>query len=149
MRLEGPDMQQIATERVQPGGVRGVDIAALYSQHQGDGYELYARHSNNQLVRMLKAVDFDVGFCRGKGQYLYDGNGTRYLDLLSGFGVFAIGRNHPMVRAALQSVLNGNLPNLIQMDAPRLAAILAKRLLERVRSLSATHAGAGVLTNFT
>ena len=109
-------------------GVRGVDIAALYSQHQGDGYELYARHSNNQL----EAVDFDVGFCRGKGQYLYDGNGTRYLDLLSGFGVFAIGRNHPMVRAALQSVLNGNLPNLIQMDAPRLAAILAKRLLERV-----------------
>ena len=109
-----------------------VDIAALYSQHQGDGGELYARHSNNQLMRMLKAVGFDVGFCRGEGQYLYDGNGTRYLDLLSGFGVFAIGRNHPMVRAALQSVLNGNLPNLIQMDAPRLAAILAKRLLERV-----------------
>jgi hypothetical protein len=48
-------MRQIATERVQPGGVGGVDIAALYSQHQGDGYELYARHSNNQLVRMMSA----------------------------------------------------------------------------------------------
>jgi hypothetical protein len=45
-------MQQIATERVQPGGVRGVDIAALYSQHQGDGYELYARHSNIACIRL-------------------------------------------------------------------------------------------------
>ncbi len=81
---------------------------------------------------MLKAVGFDVGFCRGEGQSLYDSKGTRYLDFLSGFGVFAIGRNHPTVRAALRGVLDSNLPNLIQMDAPRLAAILAERLLKQV-----------------
>jgi ornithine--oxo-acid transaminase len=46
--------------------------------------------------------------------------------------VFAIGRNHPAVRAALKSVLDSDLPNLIQMDAPRLAAILAERLLKQV-----------------
>ena len=34
-------------------------------------------------------------FARDAGQYLYDRKGDRYLDLLSGFGVFAIGRNHP------------------------------------------------------
>ena len=93
-----------------PSMARGLDITALYAQHDSDGYELSARHSNHQLVRMLKAVGFDVGFCRGEGQYLYDGKGARYLDLLSGFGVFAIGRNHPTVRAALQGVLDSKLP---------------------------------------
>jgi ornithine--oxo-acid transaminase len=107
-------------------------MTALFACHDSDCYELYSRHSNEQLVRMLKIVGYDVGFCRGEGSYLYDRNGTRYLDLLSGFGVFAIGRNHPAVRAALKSVLDSDLPNLIQMDAPRLAAILAERLLKQV-----------------
>ena len=67
-----------------------------------------------------------------RGQYLYDRDGERYLDLLSGFGVFAIGRNHPAVRDALKSVLDSDLPNLVQMDVSALAGILAERLLARV-----------------
>jgi ornithine--oxo-acid transaminase len=47
---------------------------------------------------------------------LYDKHGKKYLDLLSGWGVFAIGRNHPTVREALNAVLYGELPNLVQMD---------------------------------
>lgn len=85
-------MRQIATEQADLGDAsiaHDLDVTALYVRHASDGYELYGRYSNNQLVRMLKAVGFDVGFCRGEGQYLYDGKGTRYLDLLSGFGVFA------------------------------------------------------------
>ena len=69
---------------------RSLDMTALFARHDSDCYELYSRHSNEQLVRMLKMVGYDVGFCRGEGSYLYDRNGTRYLDLLSGFGVFAI-----------------------------------------------------------
>jgi len=133
-------MQETATDRVDETSVTthvvanalGLDMRALFAGHESDCYELYGRHCNEQLVRMLKMVGYDVGFCRGEGPYLYDRNGTRYLDLLSGFGVFAIGRNHPAVRAALRSVLDGDLPNLIQMDAPRLAAILAERLLKEV-----------------
>jgi ornithine--oxo-acid transaminase len=52
--------------------------------------------------------------------------------LLSGFGVFAIGRNHPALREALKSILDGQLPNLVQMDVSTLAAVLAERLLARV-----------------
>lgn len=131
-------MPEIATDRVASFPTRAtssagaLDMSALYMQYERAGVELYGRHSNQQLIRMLKTLGFDVGFCRGEGQYLYDRSGTRYLDLLSGFGVFAIGRNHPSVRAALQSVLDGDLPNLVQMDAPRLAAILADRLLKFV-----------------
>jgi len=131
-------MPEIATDSVASLSTRAalsadtLDMGALFKQFERAGVELYGRYSNQQLMRMLKTVGFDVGFCRGEAQYLYDRNGARYLDLLSGFGVFAIGRNHPSVRAALTSVLDGDLPNLIQMDAPRLAAILAQRLLKRV-----------------
>jgi ornithine--oxo-acid transaminase len=109
-----------------------MDITALFARHETDGYEMYSRYGNEQLVRMLRMVGYDVGFCRGEGPYLYDRHGTRYLDLLSGFGVFAIGRNHPAVRTALRNVLDSDLPNLVQMDAPRLAGILAGRLLKQV-----------------
>ncbi len=105
------------------------DITNLFAQHERGRFATHSRHLNEQMVRVLKAIGYDVGFCRGKGQYLYDREGTRYLDLLSGYGVFAIGRNHPALREALKSVLDGELPNLVQMDVSTLAGILAERLL--------------------
>src|ERR1700687_4192907 len=108
------------------------DMAKLFALHEHDHYAIHRRHLNEQMVRVLKTIGYDVGFCRGEGQYLYDRNGTRYLDLLSGFGVFAIGRNHPVVRDALKSVLDSELPNLAQMDVSPLAGVLAERLLQHV-----------------
>src|SRR4029077_14213579 len=108
------------------------DMAELFALREQDHYGVHRRHLNEQMVRVLKAIGCDVGFCRGKGQYLYDRDGVRYLDLLSGFGVFAIGRNHPVLREALKSVLDAELPNLVQMDVSTLAGILAERLLARV-----------------
>jgi ornithine--oxo-acid transaminase len=108
------------------------DMAKLFALREHDHYAIHRRHLNEQMVRVLKAIGYDVGFCRGKGQYLYDRDGNRYLDLLSGFGVFAIGRNHPALCEALKSVLDSELPNLVQMDVSTLAGILAERLLAHV-----------------
>jgi ornithine--oxo-acid transaminase len=104
----------------------------VFDARECDRFALHSRHLNEQMVRVLKAIGYDVGFCRGEGQYLYDRKGIRYIDLLSGFGVFAIGRNHPTLREALKSILDGQLPNLVQMDVSTLAAVLAERLLARV-----------------
>jgi len=60
---------------------------------------------------------------------------VRYLDLLSGWGVFGIGRNHPRLREALTNVLAGNFPNLVQMDVSPLAGLLAERLLRYTQFL--------------
>jgi ornithine--oxo-acid transaminase len=108
------------------------DMAKLFARREHDHYAIHRRHLNEQMVRVLKAIGYDVGFCSGKGQYLYDRDGNRYLDLLSGFGVFAIGRNHPALCEALKSVLDSDLPNLVQMDVSTLAGILAERLLAHV-----------------
>jgi len=107
-----------------------LDVATLFASREPERYALHTRHLNEQLVRVLKTVGFDVGFCRGEGQYLYDRHGTQYLDVMAGWGVFALGRNHPKVRDALKSVLDADLPNLVHMDASPLAGVLAERLLQ-------------------
>ena len=109
-----------------------LDMSALFAARESERWSLHTHHLNEQMVRVLRTIGFDVGFCRGSGQYLYDRDGTRYLDLLSGFGVFALGRNHPVIRDALKSVLDQELPNLVQMDVSPLAGVLAERLLARV-----------------
>src|SRR3954464_392016 len=106
-----------------------VDIATLFDAHESERFDLHTRRLNEQMVRVLRTIGYDVGFCKGQGQYLYDRQGERYLDLLSGYGVFAVGRNHPTIRAALKSVLDADLPNLVQMDVSTLAGLLAERLL--------------------
>ncbi|MGE3992158.1 MAG: aspartate aminotransferase family protein [Pseudorhodoplanes sp.] len=110
---------------------KNYDIAALFEARERDRFEVHTRHLNEQMVRVLRTIGYDVGFRRGSGQYLYDRTDTRYLDLLSGFGVFAIGRNHPALRAALISVLDAELPNLVQLDVPVLAGVAAERLLAK------------------
>jgi ornithine--oxo-acid transaminase len=104
----------------------------LFAARESQRYELHTRFLNEQMVRMLRAIGYDVRFCRGQGQYLYDWHGHQYLDMLSGWGVFAIGRNHPVLRDALKNVLDSDLPNLVQFDVSTLAGILAERLLAQV-----------------
>src|SRR4051812_25734302 len=111
------------------------DIPGLVKAREADRYSLHSRHLNEQMVRVLKTIGYDVGFTRGEGAYLFDREGDKYLDLLSGFGVFALGRNHPKVRDALKSVLDSDLPNLVQLDVSVLSGILAERLLKRVPML--------------
>ena len=41
-------------------------------------------------------------FERGRGVYLWDSNGKRYLDFLSGIGVNALGHNHPVITATIR-----------------------------------------------
>jgi ornithine--oxo-acid transaminase len=107
-------------------------IAELFAERESDRYAMHSRHLNEQMVRVLRTIGYDVRFQRGKGQYLFDSNGERYLDLLSGFGVFGIGRNHPALREALTNVLDSEFPNLVQLDVSTLAGILAERLLAHV-----------------
>jgi acetylornithine/N-succinyldiaminopimelate aminotransferase len=41
-------------------------------------------------------------FVRGRGVYLWDSQGRRYLDFLSGIGVNALGHKHPVIQAAIK-----------------------------------------------
>jgi ornithine--oxo-acid transaminase len=117
------------------------DLAALLSQRGDERYQLHARYGNPQLPRMLHAIGFDKVYTRAEGAYLYEADGTRYLDMLAGFGVFALGRHNPVVRQAIQDAMDADLADLTQFDAPPLAGLLAEQLLAKTPHLDRVYFG--------
>jgi ornithine--oxo-acid transaminase len=108
------------------------DLLQELRDRANDAFSLHESHLNAQMVKVLKTIGFDRRFTRAVGPYLFDDSGQRYLDLLAGFGVFALGRSHPTVKRALHEVIDADLPNLVQMDASLLSGLLAERLLAKV-----------------
>lgn len=109
----------------------------------GEEFELHRRHLNPQFVRVLETIGFDRAWVAADGAHLVDRHGERYLDLLGGYGMFAVGRNNPTVCAQLQAVLAAGTANLPQMGVTLLAGMLAERLLERAPG----RLGAAILTS--
>jgi ornithine--oxo-acid transaminase len=105
------------------------DFFSWLEQHQGRQYELHQKHMNPSFVKMLRTIGFDKGYVRGEGAYLWDAEGYKYLDLLTGWGVFALGRNHPKVKAILNQLMERDLPNLVRMDCSLLSGLAAEKLI--------------------
>ena len=110
------------------------DFLEWFDSQQGRQYDLHARHLNPVFVKMLRTIGFDKSYTRGEGSYLYDEEGNRYLDLLTGWGVFALGRNHPRVRSILEQVLSRQMPNLVRMECSLLAGLVAEKLTSHTRA---------------
>jgi ornithine--oxo-acid transaminase len=108
-----------------------IDVADILAKRSGDALDLHHRHLNRQMVRVLRTIGFDRDWVAGEGAYLVDSKGDRYLDLLSGYGVFALGRNPPAVREQLERVLDAGTPNLPQLGVTALPGVLAEELLRR------------------
>ena len=109
-----------------------LDIAGLLAQHAGRNYELQSEHVNPANVRALKTIGFDRCYVRAEGPYLWDVKGEKYLDMLGGYGVFGLGRNHPEVRHVLIDFLNADYPSLVKLEAPLLSGLLAAELKKRM-----------------
>jgi ornithine--oxo-acid transaminase len=110
------------------------EVRELLAARVGEEMALNDRYLNPQMSRILRTLGFDRSWVRGEGSYLVDADGTRYLDLLSGYGVFALGRNHPDVIAAIQDVLAASTANLPQLGVTLLNGVLAEQLLARAPS---------------
>ena len=107
-----------------------LDLKKLVAERLGENYELHEQYVNPMFVKVLRTIGFDRVYAKAKGAYLWDKEGNRYLDMLSGFGVFAIGRNHPGVAQAIRDVLELDLPNMVQMDCSFLSGLLAEALVK-------------------
>ena len=108
-----------------------IDVAEILASRSGDALDLHYRHLNRQMVRVLRTIGFDRDWVAGEGAYLVDARGDRYLDLLSGYGVFALGRNPPAVREQLERVLAAGTASLPQLGVTILPGVLAEELLRR------------------
>ncbi len=113
----------------------GFDLGAELAAVRGQGYDLHSRYLNPQLPRTLHAIGFDKNYERAEGAYLYDSEGNAYADFLAGFGVFAAGRNHPVIRKALHDALDADFAAWTQFDCQPISGLLAQRLLAKAPGL--------------
>src|SRR5499427_4414370 len=107
------------------------DLKEMVASRLGENYELHERHINRTLVAAQRVIGFDKVYARAEGAYLYDMDNQPYLDFLSGYSVFNIGRNHPVVKQAIRDVLDLDLPNMVQMDCSLLSGLLAEAIAKR------------------
>jgi len=106
-------------------------IAEMLHARSGEAMELNDRYLNPQLGRIVRTLGFDREWVRGEGAHLIDAEGARYLDLLCGYGTFAVGRNHPEVIAELHGLLDAHTANLPQLGVSLLPGALAQELVAR------------------
>jgi ornithine--oxo-acid transaminase len=104
-------------------------LEALLDSRRGEDLDLWAQTINPQFVRVLRTIGFDRTWARAEGAYLYDADGTRFLDLLGGFGMYGVGRNNPVVRAALVEALELETPGMLAMGTTLLPGLLAEALI--------------------
>jgi ornithine--oxo-acid transaminase len=114
------------------GKVNGLPtIGELLLARGGEEMALNDRYLNPQMSRILRTLGFDQSWVGGDATHLIAADGQRYLDLISGYGVFALGRNHPDVVAAMHDVLAAKTANLPQLGVTLLNGLLAEQLLAR------------------
>jgi len=106
-------------------------LTEILTTRAGEEMALNDAYLNPQLGRIVRTLGFDRRWVRGEGAHLIDAQGNRYLDLLSGYGVFAIGRNHPEAIAAVRETMEAHTANLPQLGVTLLSGVLAEQLLER------------------
>ena len=106
-------------------------VGEIIAYRTGEELELNDRHLNPQMGRILRTLGFDRTWVGGEGAHLVDSTGERYLDLFGGYGVFAIGRNHPEAIAAIEETMAARTGNLPQLGVTLLSGVLAEALLAR------------------
>jgi ornithine--oxo-acid transaminase len=106
-------------------------VREILADRAGEEMVLNDSHLNPQLGRIMRTLGLDKRWVAGEGAHLIDSEGNRYLDLLSGYGVFAIGRNHPDAIAAVRDTMAANTANLPQLGVTLLSGVLAEQLLLR------------------
>ena len=105
-----------------------MDIASIIKSRVKETYDLHRQYVNPQFVRVLEVIGFNRNYTSAKGARLTDENGREVLDFLAGFGVFSIGRNHPLVAQVLRDMMEIGPPSMVQMDVGTVSGLLAEAL---------------------
>src|ERR1700732_741775 len=106
-------------------------VGEILSGRSGEEMSLNERFLNPQMGRILRTLGFDKVWKGGEGAHLIDSAGERSRGLFGGYGVCAIGRNHPDAIAAIEEVMAARTGNLPQLGVTLLSGVLAEQLLAR------------------
>ncbi|MFY9614686.1 MAG: aminotransferase class III-fold pyridoxal phosphate-dependent enzyme [Candidatus Dormiibacterota bacterium] len=98
-------------------GGEAVDPVAAKRQ----AIERFGRHLNPGKARALAANGLDVLEWHREGAVVEDADGRAYIDCITGFGVFNVGRRHPRAIAALKGALDDgvDIGDFMLMSKPK------------------------------
>ncbi len=106
----------------------------------------FKQYVNPHLGNMLESIKMDKSFIKGKGSYLFDAKGNRYLDLIAAYGALPLGYNPNEVWEAILEVNQKEEPSFIQPSALDAAGELAQKLIditpEGLKYVTFTNSGA-------
>jgi acetylornithine/succinyldiaminopimelate/putrescine aminotransferase/predicted amino acid dehydrogenase len=100
-----------------------LDAAELAASHP------FVRYVNPYLGSWLSRLNLDKQFVRGEGCWLYDAQGTRYLDFIAQYGAVPFGYNPPEIWEAIEKVRRDQIPSFVQPSILTAAGELAERLI--------------------
>lgn len=100
-------------------------------QLRNEALRCFGEHINPILREFYAFNHIERVFSHGRGCWLTDLDGSRYLDFVAGYGCLNTGHNHPRITAALQRYLQQEQPTFVQyVSVPLHTSLLAKRLSE-------------------
>lgn len=100
-------------------------------QLRSEALRCFGEHINPILREFYAFNHIERVFSHGRGCWLTDLDGSRYLDFVAGYGCLNTGHNHPQVNAALQRYLQQEHPTFVQyVSVPLQTSLLAQRLSE-------------------
>ena len=106
----------------------GFDLQSFLDAYGGAVSPADAAQLNPRFRDLLRITGFERRFVAGDGAHLVDERGDRYLDAIGGYACLSVGRDHPLLRDALEQALRIAPPSLVQFEIPPLAIALADRL---------------------
>ncbi|MFH1317074.1 MAG: aminotransferase class III-fold pyridoxal phosphate-dependent enzyme [Candidatus Woesearchaeota archaeon] len=74
--------------------------------------DIFKDYGNPILTKLLQMFGMDTRFAKAEGQYVFDADGEKYLDLLGSFGALNLGHNPPQIEAKLREIAMS--PKLLQ-----------------------------------
>ncbi len=128
-------MDEIATVSADQAAPPLTDPLGVLADAQARADEtltLAARHLDPSLVEVLRILGFDRSYRSARGSYLYDADGRPYLDMHTGEGFASLGHGHPDVKAVLQTMLDTDLVDGVQIHYSVLSGMLAEALCARL-----------------
>lgn len=114
---------------------KSFDLRSLVESRRDETSDLLREYINPKLAKVFRTIGFDRVYPRGEGAYLWDRANQKYLDCLSGYGMFNIGRNHPVLKQAVRDYVDMDDAWKIQMAPMTLPGLLAEKLLSKVPHL--------------
>jgi len=110
-------------------------LERLLEDRRSEQSDLYEEYVNPKFAQVLQTIGFDRTYVRAEGPYLWDESGTKYLDFLAGFGMFNMGRNHPVIKKTVREYTDLQDPWKVSMGLTPWPGLLAEELLSRVPHL--------------